>query len=280
MVDRANGRKKSNFVAKTSVDAGSYVDYFVNGTNYKISYDNFVSGLGVTGSIVSEGPGVATPILDIDGSVNKIRVIENGSGVKAELSPSNGVELSHNFSADVVGTPLFLNVLADQPVIASLVAGAGISITSTDNYLTINSEEASEYATITMQGNSTATVISSTATAVKAAGTFVVGDVSGYTGDTTGKLTHIGDTALHVINALVTVDTVSGSNHLVSLYIAKNGAVIPETRMSDTVSAGLPRALATFVNVSLAANDTIEIFVRNESTTDNLIVKNAILGAL
>jgi len=164
-----------NFVAKTSVDAGSYVDYFVNGTNYKISYDNFVSGLGVTGSIVSEGPGVATPILDIDGSVNKIRVIENGSGVKAELSPSNGVELSHNFTADVVGTPLFLNVLADQPVIASLVAGAGISITSTDNYLTINSEEASEYATITMQGNSTATVISSTATAVKAAGTFVVG---------------------------------------------------------------------------------------------------------
>jgi len=50
--------------------------------------------------------------------------------------------------------------------------------------------------------------------------------------------------------------------------------------MSDTISAGLPRALATFVNVSLAANDTIEIFVRNESTTDNLIVKNAILGAL
>lgn len=280
MVDRANGRKKSDFVAKTSVDAGSYVDYFVNGTNYKISYDNFVSGLGVTGSIVSVGPGTATPILDVDGSVNKIRVIENGSGVKAELSPSNGVELSHNFTADVVGAPLFLNVLDEQPVIASLVAGAGISITSTDNYLTINSEEAGEYATITMQGNSTATVISSTATAVKVAGTFVVGDVSGYTGDTTGKLTHIGDTGLHVLNALITVDTASGTNHVVSLYLAKNGAIIPETRMSDTVSAGLIRAIVTFANISLAANDTIEIFVRNESTTDNLIVKNAIIGAL
>ena len=38
MVDNSDGRKKSNFVAKTSVTAGAYMDFFVNSTNYKISY--------------------------------------------------------------------------------------------------------------------------------------------------------------------------------------------------------------------------------------------------
>jgi hypothetical protein len=280
MVDRANGRKKSNFVAKPSVDAGSYMDYFVNGTNYKISYDNFVSGLGVTGSIVSEGPAVSTPILDIDGSVNKIRVIENGSGIKAEISPSNGAEISHNFVADVVGTPMFLNTLGAQPVIASLVAGAGMTITPTDNYVTLSTQEAAEYGTVTMQANATATVITSTATAVKAAGTFVVGATEGYTGDTTGRLTHTGDTGLHVVNAIITVNTASGANHLVSIYVAKNGLILPNTRMSDSVSANVPRSIASFVNVELAVNDYVEIFVRNESTTDDLTVINATLGAL
>ena len=41
MADRAQGRKKSNFVAKTTVEAGAFMDYFVNNYNYKISYANF-----------------------------------------------------------------------------------------------------------------------------------------------------------------------------------------------------------------------------------------------
>jgi hypothetical protein len=40
-----------------------------------------------------------------------------------------------------------------------------------------------------MHGNATETVIAATATPVKVAGTFIVGDVSGYTGDTTGRIT-------------------------------------------------------------------------------------------
>ena len=280
MVDRANGRKKSNFVAKTSVDAGGFIDYFVNGTNYKISYDNFVSGLGVTGSMAQAGPVTAAPVLNIDGTVNNIRGIEGGSGITTAISAEDGVQVSHSFSADSTGSPLLLDTAAASPVVASLVGGSGILVTATDNYVTITSEAATKYATVTMQGNATATVIASIATAVKAAGTFVVGAVSGYTGDTTGKVTHTGDTAIDVINALATIDVASGSNRLVSIYIAKNGTIIPETKMSDTISTGHPRSITTFANISLASNDYIEIYVRNESTTDNLTVTNAILGAL
>ena len=137
MVDQSQGRKKSNFVAKTSVDAGAFMDYFVNGTNYKISYTNFVGGLGVTGSITQTGAATGIAVLDIDGSVNKIRNIESGSGILASVSAENGLELKHNFSADSTGAPLLLNVTDATPDIASLVGGSGINVTSTSNYVTI-----------------------------------------------------------------------------------------------------------------------------------------------
>jgi len=280
MAGNAQGRKKSEFIQQGTVLANSYLDYVVNGTNYKISYDNFVANLGVTGSIVQTGAVTGAPVLDVDGSVNKIRTIENGSGVLANVSAENGIKLSHNFVNDGTGTPLFLSTTADQPVFASLVAGNGIALTSTDNYVTISQAGVGEYANVTMHGNSTETVIASTATAVKVAGTFVVGDESGYTGDTTGRITHDGDTARHIINAIISISVASGTNHRISMYIAKNGTIITSTKTTATTSSGLYRSLATFANLELDDGDYVEIFVRNESTTDNLIVLDAIIGAL
>lgn len=280
MVDRAQGRKKSQFVQKATVESGSYMDYFVNGTNYKISYADFVSGLGVTGSIVQDGAVTGAAILDTQGTVNNIRNIENGSGISAAVSPENGVIISHNFTVDSTGSPIMLNTTADSPAFVSLVGGNGISLTATDNYITIDQEGIAEYANVTMQGNSTETVISATSTAVKVAGTFVVGDEAGYTGDTTGRITHTGNTARHIINAIVSMTVASGTNHRVSMYIAKNGSVITSTKTTTTTSSGLYRSLATFANLELDEGDYVEIFVRNESTTDNLIVLDAIIGAL
>jgi len=117
MTTRAQGRKKSEFVAKTTVESGGYLDYVVNGTNYKISYDNFVSNLGVTGSIVQDGALTGAAILDTQGTVNNIRNLENGSGITANVSPENGVILAHNFTQDATGTPIFLNTTADSPLL-------------------------------------------------------------------------------------------------------------------------------------------------------------------
>ena len=280
MAGNAQGRKKSEFVQQNTVLANSYLDYVVNGSNYKISYDNFVANLGVTGSIIQSGAVTGAPVLDVDGSVNKIRTIENGSGVLANVSAENGIKLSHNFVNDATGTPIFLSTTADQPVFASLVAGNGIELTSTDNYVTIDQVGVAEYANVSMHGNSTETVISSTATAVKVAGTFVVGDESGYTGSTTGRITHTGNTARHIINAIISMTVASGTNHKVSMYIALNGTIIASSKTTTTTSSGLYRSLATFANLELDEGDYVEVFVRNESTTDNLIVLDAIIGAL
>lgn len=281
MVDRAQGRKKSDFVAKSAVDAGAYMDYFVNGTNYKITYDNFVGGLGVTGSIVTTGSGTGTPVLEIDGTVNKIRNISNGAGIISSIDAYNGVELAHNFTVDAVGQPLMQNTTSASPTFVSLVAGAGISINTTGTQINIASTATAEYANVTMQGNTTPTVIAVAGTPVKVAGTFVVGDISGFTADTTGKITELeAGTTRHVINAIVSMTAASGTNHQCSIYIAKNGAVIGITRMTNTISAGLSRSMATFANIELSTNDYVEIFVSNDSTTDNLIVSRAVLGIL
>jgi hypothetical protein len=50
--------------------------------------------------------------------------------------------------------------------------------------------------------------------------------------------------------------------------------------MTDTVSSGLPRAVATFINIVLDTDDYVEIFVRNESATTNVIAVNAVLSIL
>ena len=281
MVDRAQGRKKSQFVAKSTVDAGSYMDYFVNGTNYKISYDNFVSGLGVTGSIVTTGSGTGTPVLEIDGTTNKIRNITDGSGIITAIDAVNGVEIAHNFTVDSIGEPIMQNSTASSPTFVSIVGGDGINVTTTGTQINIASAQLGHYATVTMQGNSDESVITTAGTPVKVAGTFVVGDISGFTADTTGKITETeSGTTRHVINAILSLTAASGTNHQCSIYIALNGSVIATTRMTNTITAGLSRSMATFANIELTTNDYIEIYVSNDSTTDNLIVSRAVLGVL
>lgn len=281
MVDRAQGRKKSQFVAKSTVDAGSYMDYFVNGTNYKISYDNFVTGLGVTGSIVTTGSGTGTPVLEIDGTVNKIRNITDGSGIITAIDAVNGVEIAHNFTVDSIGEPIMQNSTTASPTFVSIVGGNGINVVTTGSQINISSAELAHYATVTMQGNSTASVITTAGTPVKVAGTFVVGDISGFTADTTGKITETeSGITRHVINAIVSLTAASGTNHQCSIYIALNGSVIATTRMTNTISAGLSRSMATFANIEISNGDYLEIYVSNDSTTDDLIVSRAVLGVL
>ena len=279
MTDRAYGVKQSDFTAQTSMLPGSYLGFFASGYNYKITYDNFLGGLGVTGTIDQTGAVTGTPVLDVQGTANLIRNLEDGSGIVTNVSPENGITVAHNFTVDTLGEPLMQNISAASPTIVSLVGGIGISVTTTGEAVTISSTEAASYASVFMQGNSTATTIASTATPVKIAGTFTAGDLADFTADASGRLTHTGETQRHVVNLIATLNVSSGSNHLISLYIAKNGTVV-STKMTDTISAGQPRALATFLNLVLEPNDYVEAFVRNESTTDSVIAVNVRMSAL
>ena len=279
MTIRADGRRKSEFIAKDTVQAGGYLDYVVNGTNYKISYDNFVANLGVTGTIIQTGSVTGSPVLDVDGSVNKIRNIESGSGVNVNISAQNGVILSHSFTANADGLPILLNTTAASPTIASIVAGSGISVTAVNTSgIQISSIADEIYAQVTMHGNATATVISTINIPVKVAGTWVAGTVASFTASTTGRLAYTGGTTETVsFRASVTLVPV-GTNQVLTIQFAKNGVVIPDSRITRIVTAGARGNVSLFYNSAMTASDYMEIFVSNGTSTNDITVVDCLFG--
>ena len=280
MVDRAQGRKKSEFVQQSTVLANSYLDYVVNGTNYKIAYNDFVTGLGVTGTIVQEGAVTGTAILDVDGTINQIRNLENGPGIVTSVSAENGAKISHNFTANADGLPILLNTTAASPTIASIVAGSGISVQAVNNGgIEITSIADQIYSQVTMQGNSTATTIATQGTAVKVAGTWVVQTESNFTGNTTGRLTYTGSTT-EVVSANVSITfshAGSGTDNL-AVYIAKNGSVLTGSKLTRAVTGSAIGNVGTFFNVSMATSDYLEVFVANDSDTSDITVVDCLFG--
>ena len=279
MVKRADGRKKSDFVAQDTVLANSFMDYFVNNTNYRISYQNLVAGLGVTGSIVTTGDVTGSPVLEIDGTVNKIRNIENGSGIITSITPTNGVKVSHNFTANADGLPILLNTTAASPKIASIVAGSGISVAAiNDGGIQITSIANEIYAQVSMHDNATATTINTINVPVKAAGTFATNGASNFTSDTTGRLTYTGATTETVsVLASVSIDVV-GVNQKITIYIAKNGIVLPAAKINRVFDSGDIGNVGIFYNISMTASDYLEVFVANATGTNDLTVTDVLFG--
>ncbi len=138
MSNQSRGRKKSQFVAQSTIAGTDTLDFITGTTNRKITFTDFLAQLGVTGTIVQKGDVLGTPILNKAGSVNEIRNLEDGSGVKASISAQGGAQLDHNFAQDVVGSPVLVNPTASQPTIASLEAGDGIAVSSVDGHIVIS----------------------------------------------------------------------------------------------------------------------------------------------
>lgn len=93
------GLKKSKFAADTAIPAGSTFDFVINGQNFKITKEDLLTALGVTGTIEQEGAVTGTPVLDVDGTAYKIRNVENGLGIFSSISPENGLEIAANLVA-------------------------------------------------------------------------------------------------------------------------------------------------------------------------------------
>jgi len=135
---RAKDVRKSQFNAQTSLLSTDYFDFVRSNQNFRITFADLVTALGVTGSLSSLGEVAAIPVLNVIGSINYIRKIIGGSGVVASVSPSNGIQLDHNFSPDKTGVPVLINETSAVPVIRSLVAGTGITIGGSGNIVQIS----------------------------------------------------------------------------------------------------------------------------------------------
>lgn len=280
MVDRTQGRKISKFIQQNTVLANSYLDYVVNGTNYKISYTDFVSNLGVTGSLAQEGAATGAPVLDVNGTVNNIRNIEDGAGIAANISPENGIKLSHSFVSDADGQPILINSASLTPIIASIVAGSGISVALVNSGgIQISSVADQIYGQLTIHNNAVETSIVTAGVPVLVAGTWVPGISGSFTLSAGGRMTYVGpSTEVVSVVASITMAPASGVNKELTAYLSKNNLPISAAKISRIVSSSESANVSISYNLSLTTNDYIELFVANETDTINVLVTDALFG--
>jgi hypothetical protein len=126
--NRPIGTKKSDFVAGTTLAATDTLDFVSGSTNTKITYSDFISQLGVTGSIVQTGDVLGAPVLEVSGTINGIRSIVGTSGISAVINAQNSVEISSSYSFDTTGAELVDDPNATPLVFRSIVAGSDMDV--------------------------------------------------------------------------------------------------------------------------------------------------------
>ncbi len=137
MSNQSKSRQISDFLSQTALPSDTQLTYISGGVNYRISLTDFLSSIGVSGSIVQDGDSLGTPILNTAGSINNIRNLEPGAGIKTSVSPQNGATIEHNFKADVVGAQVVNDLTLSSPTFRSLVAGSGVSVSQSGNEIQI-----------------------------------------------------------------------------------------------------------------------------------------------
>jgi hypothetical protein len=144
----------------------------------------------------------------------------------------------------------------------------------------INSASISGYYMI---NNATATVIASISVPVKVAGTTTALSISQrFTVSTTNRATYNG-AIVRYFKVSVISSLTSGNNNSLSIYVYKNGAQIPESKILVTANAGgRSENASTQCIISGNENDYIEVWVENNSATNNItaVDLNVIIEAL
>lgn len=131
---------------------------------------------------------------------------------------------------------------------------------------------------LSLNGNTTATVISAPNTPVKVAGTWVCEIQSFFDCDTTGTATFIGETPFDVeINFTTSTEAASGSNKDIRTYVAINGSIVANSGQTARVGSNDPRATSLLWRQVMEIGDTIEVFVENTVDTVNLVVVDAVM---
>lgn len=137
MSNQSKGRKISRFIQQNSIPSTANLTYISGGVNYQISLADFLSSIGVTGTIVQQGNVLGTPVLDKAGSVNGIRNIEDGSGIRSSVSAEDGITLEHNFTQDTAGVGVVSGLTDAQPKFRSIVGGAGVNVSASNGTIQV-----------------------------------------------------------------------------------------------------------------------------------------------
>ena len=190
-------------------------------------------------------------------------VLSGETGINASTSATIGDEKYILDTVNFSGGGTYLTGI-DATLNKSLFANCvGITNTSTRGFMH-------------MLDNTTATGITSTTSYFKAAGTTTaMATNSKFTMPSSNRLTYTGAFSQ---SFMVTVNCnvrTSVSTQTINIVIAKNGTIIPESEMTILCAAGsTPSFGATQIVTEMTTNDYVELFVRNTSSVNNVIVSD------
>ena len=136
-----------------------------------------------------------------------------------------------------------------------------------------NISNSAELANYFMQSNATVTDIVTQGVAVKIAGTTTAASVNQRFTHSNNRATYIGAlTRTFKVTAVASV-TSTTSNKQIGFYVAKNGAVIPNSEMYVTTNTNQrAESVAVQTITSLATNDYVEIWVENDTDATDVTV--------
>jgi hypothetical protein len=247
--------------------------------NYKITYGDLLPQLGATGTIEQLGGISGTAVLYQDGTINYIRNLEAGAGIDVAFNVDDGITITHNFTVNTTGEPLMTGETNSSPVIVSLVAGTGISLTSTNDTIEIEatSPGIQLYGLAHMQANATNTVITTVSVPVAMAGTFSAGPENDFLVSSNGRVTYLADeTRIFSVMLSACLNTASGTKTC-GVLIGKNGTTIAESQLNASIATGSERQITTSYLVSLATNDYVQGYVVNDTDDVDILVYACVL---
>jgi hypothetical protein len=113
------------------------------------------------------------------------------------------------------------------------------------------------------------TTVLGVATPAKITGVFSIVRTSQMTATTDGRITYDGEkNATLPITAAISLEPVSGTNKDINIYLAKNGVVIPSSKVFTTVSAVSPKNQSVVWQDSWALGDYYEVWIESIDGTD------------
>ena len=268
--------KISDLIAQPDVQSSDEFVIVRNSTNYKVQFSTFATALGTTGTLTPNTGG--TPVLtQPQAGENNIRSLADGHGIQVSLDVNDNLQIGTNF-ANTSGDGVTLAVDFNQSQIAwrKLQSGAGIDITpDADGNAVISNLAESTEGLLSKISNSTETQIAIVSTPVRVnVGSVVTELATNFTSDGQGRLTYndVNTTKVDISAALSLRAASSGAKNFI-VYIAINGSVVPASRQRIATDLVLVSANVIW-RAELSLNDYVEIFVSNETDTDNCLVSD------
>ena len=131
-------------------------------------------------------------------------------------------------------------------------------------------------ALLTMASNTTATTITTAGTSVLALGTWSIDRSTELAATVAGRVTYSSEPD-QIVDLSATLDIAPSTltNQVMSVYFALNGVEITESRNQGQASTSLPDTIVINYRQKLDKNDYLEIYVANDTSTDNLLITDA-----